>query len=267
MYPFFEKHGVEEKDYFSLFQLRNYRFPLHFHRAFEIIYVNEGQLNLSVNGKSYRMQKEDLAFIFPNQMHEFDRENHSEITVILFSPEWIGDFYLNYKGYIPDHNVMHSELQPDVEAMNSVYGRKSYLYGICAKLISQTSFSEVQPSPQAKVLYQILSYVEQHFAEDCTLKAVAEHLRYDYPYLSKLFIRLMNMSFTDYLNHYRISQACYLLKNSGLSIGEVASYCGYHQLRSFHRNFGKIIGKSPKQYRAVAASDLPKLMKSREIVR
>jgi AraC-like DNA-binding protein len=59
----------------------------------------------------------------------------------------------------------------------------------------------------------------------------------------------MKMPFTDYLNHYRISQACYILKNSNQSIGEVASQCGFNNLRSFHRNFRIITRQSPKEYR------------------
>jgi YesN/AraC family two-component response regulator len=249
LWPFFEKHGVGEKDYFKLIPLKNYHFPLHFHRAFEIIYVNNGRLSISIDGKSYQVQKNDLVFIFPNQMHEFETIDFSEIMVILFSTELIGDFHMNYKSFIPNDNVLHAVNEPDCTKLDSIYSQKSFLYGVCAQLICQTSFAPVKQSPQTKVLYKILLFVEQNYSTDCTLKAVAKHLQYDYPYLSKLFVQLMKMPFTDYLNHYRISQACYILRNSNLTIGEVANLCGYSNLRSFHRNFQKITHQSPKGYR------------------
>lgn len=59
----------------------------------------------------------------------------------------------------------------------------------------------------------------------------------------------MNITFTEYLNNYRISQACYLLKNSNQSIGEIAINCGYNSLRTFHRNFRKITEMTPNEYR------------------
>lgn len=248
---FFERHGMDEKEFFRSFPLKNYHFPLHFHRAYELIYVSDGQLSVSIDQKEYLLNKNDSVFIFNNQMHEFKTIGSSEIIIILFSPELIGDFFMNYKGFIPNDNVLHLGWKIDFKKLNSIYSQKSFLYAVCADLINKTSFAPIKQSSQTKVLYKILLYVEKNYSSDCTLKAVAKHLQYDYPYLSKLFVEMMNMTFTDYINHYKISQACYLLKNVQQSIGEVAADCGYNNLRTFHRNFRKITGQSPKEYRAL----------------
>lgn len=245
----FEKHGVEGKEFFRFFPLKNYSFPLHFHRAYEIIYVNDGQLYVSVDQKEYLLRENDLVFIFTNQMHEFRTVDDSDITIILFSPELIGDFFMNYKGLIPNDGSLHLKTV-DLSKLHSVYGQKSFLYAVCAELISQKSFIPVRQSPKTKVLYKMLLYVEGNYSTGCTLKEAAKHLQYDYPYLSKLFVQQMSMTFTDYLNRYRISQACYLLKNSQQAVGEVAIKCGYNNLRTFHRNFREITGKAPREYRA-----------------
>ncbi|MCT2535493.1 AraC family transcriptional regulator [Aquibacillus koreensis] len=246
---FFEHHGVEETESFQFFQLVNYNFPLHFHRAYELIIVNEGQLELSIDQKDYVLEQNDLAFIFNNQMHEFRTTGHSNITIVIFTPELIGHFFMNYKGYIPENNVIHLQRASDLDALNSIYRQKSFLYDICSTLVENTSFVAVENSTKTKVLHKILLYVDGHYMHECTLKAVSKHLQYDYPYLSKLFVQMTHMTFTEYLNHYRISQACYLLKNSQQTIGEIAINCGYNNLRSFNRNFKKITNHSPKQYR------------------
>jgi YesN/AraC family two-component response regulator len=247
----FEKHGMDEKEFFRFFPLKNYNFPLHFHRAYELIYVNGGRISVSIDQKEYHLKKDDLVFIFNNQMHEFKTIDYSDITIILFSPELIGHFFMNHKGLIPEDNVLHLNEKLDLDKLNSIYSQKSFLYALCADLTNKTSFVPVKQSPQTKALYKILLYVDQNYSVDCTLKDVARHLQYDYPYLSKLFVQLMNMTFTEYLNNYRISQACYLLKNTHQSIGEVAANCGYNNLRTFHRNFREIITLSPKEYRAM----------------
>lgn len=245
---FFEKHGVVEEEYFQTFLLINYNFPLHFHRAYELIYIKDGQLELTIDQKDYQLRKNDMAFVFHNQMHEFKTLEQSVITVILFSPEMVGDFYTNYKHFIPDSNILSLKQEPDLSKLDTLYGRKSFLYSICDELIKNTTFSEIKRSPQTKVLYKILLYVEQNYMKECTLKEVAKHLQYDYSYISKLFAQRMNLTFTEYLNQYRISQACYMLKNKNQSISEVAGYCGYNNLRTFHRNFRQITGKSPSLY-------------------
>ena len=245
---FFEKHGLNEKELFRSFSSKNHQFYFHFHRAYELIYVNKGQLSVSIGKKEYLLDQNDLAFIFPNQIHEFRTVDFSHITIVLFSPELIGHFYRNYKDLIPNDNILHLDIDPDFKKLDSIYSQKSFLYYLSDKLIKEKSFIPVQQSSQSKVLYKMLLFIEQNYSTECTLKSVAEYLNYDYPYLSKLFIKHMNMTFTEYLNNYRVSQACYLLKNSDQSIGEIALNCGYNNLRTFHRNFKKIINMSPKEY-------------------
>lgn len=246
---FFEHYGINEKEYFRYFTVVNYTFPLHFHRAYELIIVNEGELLLNIEQKEYSMKKGDVAFIFNNQMHEFKTINQSDITIVIFSPELIGHFFMNYNGYIPEDNVLHLENQPSLNVLDSIYSQKSFLYHLCGILANHTRFIPVKYSTKTKVLQKILLFVDSNYSQDCTLKSVAKHLKYDYAYLSKLFVQLTNMTFTEYLNHYRISQACYLLTNSQQSISEMAINCGYNNLRSFNRNFRKITGCSPKGYR------------------
>src|SRR5690606_24213720 len=138
---------------------------------------------------------------------------------------------------------------PQREELDSIYRQKSFLYAICGTLLEHTTLVPAEHTPKTKVFHKILLYVDKRYRLDCNLKNVAKHLQYDYAYLSKLFIHMANMSFTEYLAQYRISQACYQLKNSQQPIGEIAMNCGYHNLRSFHRNFKKITGHSPRKYR------------------
>lgn len=53
----------------------------------------------------------------------------------------------------------------------------------------------------------------------------------------------------NYVNQYRINNACYILNNSNCSILQCALDSGYTSLRSFNRNFKSIIGITPNEYR------------------
>ena len=52
----------------------------------------------------------------------------------------------------------------------------------------------------------------------------------------------------DYLTDYRISEACYLLKNSNLSIAEIAVSVGFFDQFYFSRVFKKVKGVPPSRY-------------------
>lgn len=246
---FFEHHGVEENELFHTSHLYNFSFPLHYHHAYELIIVNDGEIAVTIDQKEYVLHKNDAAFIFNNQMHEFKTPYQSDISIIIFSPEIVGHFFMNYKGFVPENNIIRLKSVPDYTNLNSIYRQKSFLYDVCGTLVDQTEFTPVEYSTKTKVLHKILLYVDRHYSEECTLKVIAKQLQYDYAYLSKLFVQMTKLSFTEYLNHYRITQACYLLKNSDQSISDIAFNCGYNNLRSFNRNFKRITNLSPTRYR------------------
>lgn len=246
---FFERHGVEEKELFQTSNLSNFSFPLHFHYAYELIIVHDGELEVTIDQKEYLLHKNDAVFVFNNQLHELKTMNTSDISIVIFSPEIIGHFFMNYKGYVPKNNRIHLNDLPDLTNLDSIYRQKSFLYEICDSLVKNTDFTPVEHSTKTKVLHKILLYVDQNYSRDCTLKIIAKQLRYDYAYLSKLFVQMTSITFTEYLNNYRTAQACYLLKNSDQSISEIATICGYNNLRSFNRNFKMIMNNSPSSYR------------------
>ncbi|WP_166382906.1 helix-turn-helix domain-containing protein [Polaribacter sp. 11A2H] len=67
---------------------------------------------------------------------------------------------------------------------------------------------------------------------------------------SKFFKKTFNKTFTAYLNEYRVSKACELLKESETSVEQIAFETGYPNLSFFHRKFKLFTNKTPAQYRA-----------------
>lgn len=77
---------------------------------------------------------------------------------------------------------------------------------------------------------------------------IAEHL------LSKAINVKANMHFFDYINSYRIKEACQLLAdkeaNKKYSIEGLAAQCGFNNKTSFNKAFKKFTGKTPSEFRA-----------------
>ncbi|MDZ7833984.1 MAG: AraC family transcriptional regulator [Alkalibacterium sp.] len=100
-------------------------------------------------------------------------------------------------------------------------------------------------SSKRKIIQNVLIYIDDHYQGDCTLKDVAKAIQYDYAYLSKLFYHYTNLTFTTYVNRYRLTQAAYLLVNTDEAVSDIARKCGYKTLRTFNRNFKDLKGASP----------------------
>ena len=99
------------------------------------------------------------------------------------------------------------------------------------------------------LLDQMLLFVDNHYRGDCNLADVAEELKYDYTYLSKLFKEKTGMTYNQYLNQYRVSKASYLLNNKDMDVADIAHQVGYNSTRTFNWEFRKIKGTTPATYR------------------
>lgn len=92
------------------------------------------------------------------------------------------------------------------------------------------------------------AFVEKHYREKIALRDIAGMCHLGEAAFCRFFNRMTGMSFTTFLNQYRVSQAKNLLQQ-GASVSEAAFDSGYETLSFFHRTFKKITGENPAAYR------------------
>lgn len=245
----FEQYGMEGEDLFNYSSLTDLNFPLHFHRAYEIILVEKGEMVVTIEEKNYRIKENEAVFIFPNQLHKLSTPVQSLCKVFIFSPELIGHFFSSYKSSVPICNQFKVGRIPAQQELLSIYAQKSILYGYCDLLLESTSFEGIKVSSKRKIIQNILIYIDDHYQDECTLRDVSQAIQYDYAYLSKLFYQYTHLTFTTYINRYRLTQATYLLLNTEDAISDIAQKCGYKTLRTFNRNFKEFKQLSPTAFR------------------
>ena len=68
-------------------------------------------------------------------------------------------------------------------------------------------------------------------------------------HLRRVFRDCMQMSPVEYINWVRIRTACGELKRTNDTVGDIAVRCGFSTLSTFNRNFHRIMGISPQQWR------------------
>ncbi len=94
-----------------------------------------------------------------------------------------------------------------------------------------------------------IEIVNREYKDDINLSLISERLQLNTNYLGQLFKKEIGESFASYLNHYRISKAKDLLGNSRMGIADIALEVGYVNTGYFFKNFRKISGLSPKEFR------------------
>lgn len=102
----------------------------------------------------------------------------------------------------------------------------------------------------AEVLYaRAVLAVERGFHHrGFMVKNVADELSISPATLYRLFETRSGMSPNEYLQHYRVQQACKMLQ-AGLSIKETAFSCGFADQYYFSKSFRRITGVTPSEFR------------------
>ena len=95
-----------------------------------------------------------------------------------------------------------------------------------------------------------IALLEERYATvDLRLETVAEELFINKTYLSERFRQKTGMSFTEYKNLVRIRRAKELLRQSALSMTEIAQDVGLDSASYFTRLFKQVTGQTPQAYR------------------
>jgi len=247
------KHSLAA-DYYRISANTNLNFPSHMHHCFEFLAVREGEMQVEVDSLIYSLHAGDALLIFPNQVHSMRTVGFARHVLMLFSPKLVSAYTQKTESQKPTDNRFHpasfylDRLEQHGLAPMTLLEIKGILYSLCANFDLTATYRDTD-SASLTLLYQIFKFIEQNYTADCTLTDLARHTGYDYAYLSHYFKKIIGISYHGYVTQYRISQACYLLQNTEISVLAVSDECGFHSLRSLNRNFKVELGITPTEYR------------------
>jgi len=112
------------------------------------------------------------------------------------------------------------------------------------------SGADTPPVHTSTLVKRALAYMARHYQQALSRWQVAEAVNVSEDYLSRVFSRELGLSPWDFLNRYRIHQACRLLVGTNESIRTIALQVGFNDQAYFSRVFRKGMGCTPQEYRS-----------------
>lgn len=87
-------------------------------------------------------------------------------------------------------------------------------------------------------------------SDPCTvsLDAISHDFSYNKVYFTTLFRKHFGISFTDFLNHYKIDNARAIIRSGNRNLSEVARLSGFNYYAYFFRKFKEVCGITPSEY-------------------
>lgn len=106
-------------------------------------------------------------------------------------------------------------------------------------------------------LDHVFAHIHRHFAEPLTIGELAALVPVSPSYLQRLFKEATGQSVTEYVQNVRMQICSELLRDTRLTVKDVAARVGYRDMKHFHRLFRQKTGRTPSEYRRRAGGARP----------
>ncbi len=272
---------ISEFEYLSS---KGQMFEGHHHNIIEMYYLLSGQRYYFIGGKAHLVMPGDLVIIRENVEHkvfaagigsykryilntdrEFVHTHLSDITancltsfidsnIFVLRPKDTSFIELLF------HKMQNLNLDiPDTKEKKEFLA--AYSINILEEVEKAIASFEANDDYQElsyvnKNILEIAEYINTHHANTITLDILSEKFNLSKFYLCKLFKKSIGMTFSEFLNSIRITEAKNLLENTEMSIGQVASKVGYNDIGYFCRVFKNTMQITALKYRKQTKRDM-----------
>ncbi len=252
----------------------------HSHDFYELVIVSQGQGLQALEGMDLPITAGDVFLLQGRQRHFFHNRRNLELFNVMYDPEQIElpeNELRRMPGYCamfllePTYRKQHrfaSRLHlkrmqlAHVEAICSEMKKESaerhpghevVLRAKLLELIAYLSRAYMQgESTETQALQrvgEVIGAMENNFSNDWKLDALAQIAHMSKSNLLTVFRKATGQTPIDYLMRLRIQRAMEMLQQTDRTITEIAFAVGFNDSNYFTRQFRKVAGLPPRQYR------------------
>ena len=258
-------------------QLSNYpdfRAVSHWHDDLEFILILDGEMSYDVNGQKLLLQTGEGIFVNSRCFHYGYSDARTEcfFLCILLSPQLLSvNAYLLencLNPLIQNPHFPHQKLSPTIRWQNLILQDLEKLYETnqdqiqpftvlekfahILQLLSENmdAFPEQDKNTEdILALTAMMGYVQKNYPNKILLKDISSAGNCCKTKCTSLFQKYLSTSPMLYLSHYRLGKSVFLLRNTTMSITEIAYACGFSNTSYFCELFRERYGTSPGKYR------------------
>lgn len=250
----------------------NYLLP-HWHDEFEIIYLEKGTASFSVDGREYVLSPHQFLFVNCGSIHSGKSIDSPESYAIVFNlnmlcseePDICKTKYLQpvemRKLSVPNF-IDDSFLGDQIFSLIKVWQQKTYGYELYVKSILLAVFYYLfnkgyvtasnydrEFNLKLEKIKAALDYININYSNPISTEELSKVANLSKYYFCRLFKEITHLSPIDYINKFRIEKALELMKNTNLSISEIAFEVGFNNVSYFIKVFKEHMGLTPLQYK------------------
>lgn len=246
------------------------RIVMHEHPYYELYFLISGKRRYLMKHTIYDLAPADLILVPKNQLHKTTSISHTGYNryVLYFTDKQVSAFSdvfgeelfsrLVQIGCFQAPGYVTRQIKQDLEQIRKELETPSPLtYPIVTHLLQGVLLqilrygTEKQPfhGESADKIQMIAKYITEHYAAEINLPMAAEMACMEETYFSKRFKLLTGFGFHEYLTKCRLLEAERLLRETELTVSQIAEDCGFSGGNYFGDVFRRERGQSPSEYR------------------
>ena len=268
------KPGIDSSFAILLTPKLNDLFYWHFHPEYEIVYVEAEAGVRHVGDHISKYEGSDLVFIGPNIPHlnfDYGVKTIAETVVIQMKEHFLGqpffalpeitainELFEKAKGGIAFYGETKKIVGEKLKQLPSLphFQQLVELLQICQLLATSEEYSLLHSRPIANAsllkeqqrLHKIYHFIETNYQKDIDVNRVATLTHLTTAAFCRYFKKTTHLTFTDFVNQYRINQAKKLLLHDK-NVTEACYESGFENLSHFNKTFKKIAGENPSSFK------------------
>ncbi len=248
----------------------------HWHNEIELLFITEGSGEFQVGSHSFIGNAGDLIVVNCNEMHSLEnRSDELAYDCIILDPHILNSRFLDlcdakYISPIIDNRILFTHHIIENKAIDVCISRltheyavkdvgyelaiKSALFDLIVTLL-RYHISEILTDTQMKhrrkamaFFNETISYILENYNIDLTIDKLSQRVHISKYHFCRSFKQMTGHTVNHFINTIRLKEADYLLKESDLSVSEIAYAVGYNDSSYFSRIY--------KQFRNCRPSDI-----------
>lgn len=252
----------------------NFEAPLHWHDDIEFILILHGQMSYNINDKIITLRQGDGVFVNTKQLHCGFSKNKSECEFIcvLIHPIILCISHAFEKDFIipvlQNRDIPYIKLTADIPWQNEIINSITNIYNakntasapievsslflkIWSLIFNNTKSTAVQQiqNVDLTVLKNMIGFIQKFYKEKITLDDIAKSGAVGKSKCCKLFEKHIGTTPNAYLIQYRLYQSIWYLKNTDMTITQIAHTVGFSGSSYFAETFKKRYNITPSEYK------------------
>ncbi|MFC4779433.1 helix-turn-helix domain-containing protein [Paenibacillus sp. GCM10023252] len=225
----------------------------------QLVLLHTGSLQLTINGERHTIKPGQAVLLTPGQQEYFAFSDegdswHRWITLHLAEPlDAKAEQLLQALPFSQPISVELNRLLDVLLTLMVNHEEGSAIMRSLGYAAFQLYASELHQTKRLEDTHPSIvmakSRIHSHYAEELRLEELAHEAGVSPEHLVRLFRGKEGTTPIKYLWHYRVLRAVELLTNTGLSIAEIASRCGFKTTFHFARMVRRQTGSTPTELR------------------